>query len=317
MREPSRAPAAADLVYPELVGSSEPAPAARRHGSRVLRALARLALWSLIAAGALRGLVPALDRPAIERPAAERPGPGPAAVEPSGDRRAEAVAAAFLREYLTVGDDRAARAERLHRFAAAGVDLGGSVSVPDGVAQYADQLVVAGSSPVAGGIEVTVLAHVLQVRSGAYRDGGTLAFVVPLAARREGVAISGRPRPTALPIASGPSPPRPRPAPASLSRLAGGVARQAVAALIAADVTTLTRLGGGRAPSTRPLPSGWRGTRVGDAEVTEGPGALLAQVPVRVRPPAGQASYVVPVRVRLTAGPRGLTVRQIDGGGSR
>jgi hypothetical protein len=109
------------------------------------------------------------------------------------------------------------------------------------VAQYADQLVVAGSSPVAGGIEVTVLAHVLQVRSGAYRDGGTLAFVVPLAARREGVAISGRPRPTALPIASGPSPPRPRPAPASLSRLAGGVARQAVAALIAADVTTLTR----------------------------------------------------------------------------
>jgi hypothetical protein len=160
MREPSRAPAAADLLYPELVGSPEPAPAARRHGSRVLRALARLALWSLIAAGALRGLVPALDRPAMERPAterpaAERPGPGPAAVEPSGDRRAEAVAAAFLREYLTVGDDRAARAERLRRFAAAGVDLGGSVSVPDGVAQYADQLVVAGSSPVAGGIEVT------------------------------------------------------------------------------------------------------------------------------------------------------------------
>jgi hypothetical protein len=60
------------------------------------------------------------------------------------------VAAAFLREYLTVGDDRAGRAERLGRFAVAGVDLGESVSVPAGVAQYADQVVPTGSTPVPG-----------------------------------------------------------------------------------------------------------------------------------------------------------------------
>jgi hypothetical protein len=38
-------------------------------------------------------------------------------------------------------------------------------------------------------------------------------------------------------------------------------------------------------------------------------------VAVRVRPPAGSTSYVVPVRVELAAGPKGLTVRQIDAGG--
>jgi hypothetical protein len=77
------------------------------------------------------------------------------------------------------------------------------VSVPAGVAQYADQVVPTGSSPVAGGMEVTVLAHVLQVRAGAYRDGGILAFVVPLAVRGGRVAVAGRPRPTALPITCG------------------------------------------------------------------------------------------------------------------
>jgi hypothetical protein len=310
MREPSGAPAAADLLFPELVGSSEPAPPARSRASRLLRTLARVALWSLIAAGALRGLLPSPSGPSEAR------FPVPAvAAEPSGDHREEAVAAAFLREYLTLGDDRAGRAQRLGQLAVAGIDLGGSVSVPDGVAQYVDHVVATGSHPVPGGLEVTVLAHVLQVRSGTYQDGGTLAFVVPLAARGGRVAVAGRPRPSAPPIASGLALPRPRATPAAVSRLAGRMARQAVVAMVAADEPTLGRLGGGRPPAIRPLPSGWRATRIGDAEVTGMPGALMAQVAVRVRPPAGSTSYVVPVRVELAAGPR-LSVRRIDAGGS-
>jgi hypothetical protein len=50
--------------------------------------------------------------------------------------------------------------------------------------------------------------------------------------------------------------------------------------------------------------------------VTGPPGAPTALVPVRARPPVGRASYLVPVRVQLAIGPRGLTVRQVDLGGS-
>jgi hypothetical protein len=254
-------------------------------------------------------------------PAPERPAPAAAGTTvsapggPSDDGRAAAVATAFLRDYLTVGGDQAARARRLDRFTAAGVDLGRSVSLPAGAAQYADLVVAAGSRPAAGGIEVTVLAHVLQVRSGAYRDGGTLAFVVPLILRREGIAVGGPPRPTSLPVASGISVPHP-PAAAEPSPAAGRLAWRAVVALVAGDTATLTRLGGGRVPSTHPLPSGWRVLSVGTAEVTGPPEAPWAQVPVRVRPPAGGAGYLVPARVRLEAGPRGLTVQQVDVGGS-
>ena len=159
MSEPS-SPAAAGVLFPELAEASEPAPPVRSLGSRVLRVVARVVLWSLIASSALRGLLPT----------SEHAGSPPAADPP--DRRGEAVAAAFLREYLTVGDDRAARARRRSRFTVAGTELRGSVSVPAGVAQYVDQVVAAGSRSVAGGIEVTVLAHVLQVRSGAYRTAG-------------------------------------------------------------------------------------------------------------------------------------------------
>jgi hypothetical protein len=304
MSEPSGHPAAG-VLFPELAEPSEPAPPARSRGSRALRMVARVVLWGLITAGALRGLLPT---------AGPAP-PGPAPAGPPADRRGEAVAAAFLREYLTVGDDPAARARRLGRFTVAGTELQGSVSVPEGVAQYADHVVAAGSRPVAGGIEVIVLAHVLQVRSGAYRDGGTLAFVVPLAVLPRGMAVRGRPRPTVPPIASGMSGSRPRAAPAALSRPASRVARQAVAAFVAADGRTLARLGGGRPPSSHPLPAGWHAIGVGGAEVTGTRGALAAQVAVRVRPPTGQASYVVPVRVDLAAGPGGLTVRRINGGG--
>jgi len=301
MSEPF-SPSTAGVLFPELADTSEPVPPARSRGSRVLRMAARVVLWGLIAAGALRGMLPTAE-------------PDPTSAGHPADRRVEAVAAAFLREYLTVGDDRAARARRLGQFTVAGTDLQGSVSVPAGVAQYVDLVVAAGSSPVAGGVEVTVLAHVLQVRSGAYRDGGILAFVVPLAVLPRGVAVNGRPRPAVPPIASGMSPTRPRAAPAALSRPAGRVARQAVAALVAADSTTLARLGGGRPPSARPLPAGWRAVGVGGADVTGTRGALAAQVAVRVRPPTGRASYVAPVRVDLEAGPRGLTVRRINAGG--
>ena len=305
MREPPGAPPFPSSTFPELFGTAEPAPPARPRGSRLARALARVALWSVITVGALRGLIPAPEGPAPAAPA-----------DPPDDHRAAAVAVAFLREYLTVDDDRAARARRVGRFAVVGVDLGRSVSVPERDAQYADLVVAAGSRRVTGGIEVTVLAHVLQLRSGTYRDAGTLAFVVPLAVRGEGIAVTGWPRPTSLPVASGLRLPRPPAVPAELSPTARRLARQAVAAAIAGDTATLTRLGGGRMPSTR-LPAGWHATSVGNAEVEGPPGAPAAMVPVRVRPPAGRASYLVPARVQLAVGPGGVTVRQVDLGGSR
>jgi hypothetical protein len=306
MRGRSGAPPLPSAAFPELSGTDEPAPRVRPRGSRLVKLLARVALWSLIAVGAVRGLLPAA------------PGPAPAApTVPREDRQAAAVAAAFLREYLTVGDDHTARAERLARFAAAGADLGRAVSLPQGDAQYADLVAVSGTRWVDGGIEVTVLAHLLQLRSGAYRDAGTLAFTVPLAVRRQGIAVSGSPRPAALPVASGlPGSPRPR-VPPEVSRTAGRMARQAVVAAIATDAATLARLGGGRMPSTRPLPRGWRATSVGSPEVTGSPTAPVALVPVRVRPPVGPASYLVPGQVQLAIGPRGPTVRRVDLGGSR
>lgn len=301
MREPSSPAAAAGVLFPELLGTSEPAPPMRSWGPWVLRALARIVLWTLIAAGAFRGLVPAPHDPS---PAAGR----------WDDRRGEAVAAAFLREYLTVGGDRTARADRLGELAVAGADLRGTVAVPAGVAQYVDQVVPAGSALIAGGVEVTVLAHVLQVRSGIYRDAGTLAFVVPLAVQGDRVAVRAPPRPSALPTAPNLSLPRPSEVPSALAQAAGRMARQAVAAWAAADVGALARLGGGRTPATRPLPPGWHVTGVGGADVSGPAGAPTAQVTVRVRPPMGSATYVIPVQVQLVAGHGGLTVRRIEGG---
>jgi hypothetical protein len=191
MTEPSGARAPAGVLFPELVGTSEPSPPAPPRGSRLVRLLARTVLWSLIAVGALRGLLPA--------PGGSGPAEPPV---PPVDRRAEAVATAFLREYLTVAGDQTGRAARLAQLTASGVELRRSVSAPAGVAQYADLVVAAGVRSVAGGVEVAVLAHVLQVRSGSYHDGGTLAFVVPLAVGRDGFAVRDQPRPTTLPAVS-------------------------------------------------------------------------------------------------------------------
>lgn len=286
---------------------TEPPPAGSS-GAAALRTLARVLLWTLIALGAVRGLAPPL-------PGAGRAATATATV--ASDGRAAAVAAAFLREYLTVAGDPAARGVRLGRFTAAGVDLEGSVSLPAGSSQYVDQVVAAGSRPVDGGVEVTVLAHLLQLRAGAYRDAGTLAFVVPLAAGRRGSAVSGAPRPAALPVAAGLRVGRP-PVPApELARAARRAARAAVAALLDGDVAALTRLAGGAPPGMRSLPLGWRGVRIGSAEVGGPPAALTARVTVRARPPAGDASYLVPVRVRLEAGPGGrVLVRNVDAGGA-
>ena len=312
MLPPSDAPAPSGVLFPELLGASEPAPPARPRGAAgLLRIVARVLLWSLIAVGALRGLLPAPE------------GPAPlASPSPVDDRLAAAVATAFLREYLTVGDDRAARAERLGRFTVAGVDVHRSVSVPAGVTQYTDLVVAAGGRPAAEGVEVTVLAHVLQVRSDTYRDGGTMAFVVPVAMWQGRMAVTGPPRPTSWPVDAGMSLPRPQAPPPGLPPEAARVARRAVVALVAGDTATLSRLGQGRVPPVRPLPSGWRVLGVGTAEgadAAEAPGpagSMAARVPVRVRPPVGHASYLVPVQVRLQAGSRGLTVRQLDFGAS-
>lgn len=335
MREPLDAPAApSGVLFPELLAAPEPAPPARPQGVRLLKVLARVLLWSLITVGAVRGLVPAS---APSRPTSVDPVPA-AAAGPPGHRQAEAVAAAFLREYLTVGEDRAAREKRLSRLTGRGIDLRRSVSLPAGTAQYADLVAVAGTRSVAGGVEVNLLAHLLQVRDGVYADGGTLAFAVPLVVQGEGVAVTGRPRPTTVPVAPGLSVPRSPAVPLSLSRAAERAAHQAVVAMVTSDKAALTRLGGGRAPSTRLLPPGWRVLSVSRAEVTDpagehaaqvaGPGGALAgqvggtgpklaaEVMVRARPPAGPAVYSLPVRVQLEARPQGIVVRQIDGGGS-
>jgi hypothetical protein len=294
-------------LFPDLLEPPEPAPPVRPRGSRMLRALARIVLWSLIVLGAVRGLHPA---PAAA-PGPELPAGG------AGDSRGEAVAAAFVREYLTVGGDRAARDRRLAQFTVAGLDLRRSVSVPTSDNQYVDQVVVAGSRPLDGGVEVTVLAHLLHQRTDGYHDGGTLALAVPLTLRRQGVAVSGPPRPSPLPTAPGLVLGRPRAVPDGLSRSAGRMARRAVIALIAADTATLATLGGGRTPTIHRLPGGWKAISVGNAKVAAASGGLVAEVPVRIRPPTGPASYLVPVRVRLEAHPEGVVVREVDAGGAR
>jgi hypothetical protein len=178
MREPSGAPAPAGVLFPELLADSEPAPPAQPHGSRFIKVLARVLLWSLITLGAVRGLMPVPPGPAPT--SVVRAGSVPSvSAEPREHQQAGAVAAAFLREYLTVGEDRAARAQRLSQLTVRGLDLRRSVSVPAGVDQYADLVMPAGSRSIAGGVEVTVVAHVLQARPDGYRDGGMLAFVVP------------------------------------------------------------------------------------------------------------------------------------------
>jgi hypothetical protein len=304
MRSASQAtPGGVDTLPGELLATPAAPPPGGGVASAALRVLARVVLWLLVGVGALRGLLPL--EPEDGRPAAVTATAG----------QASAVAAAFLREYLTVGGEVAGRAERLGRFTAAGLELDGAVSLPPGVAQYADQVVASEVRPVDGGIEVTVVAHVLLLRSGGYRDAGTLAFVVPLAGGADGLAVRGPPRPTGLPVAAGRPVGRPQAVPASLAAAAARAARQAVVAVVGRDAAALARLGGGSPPEVRPLPVGWRAVGVDAAEVAGPVAALTARVVLRARAPAG-ATYLVPVQVRLEAGPHGVLVRRVDAGGT-
>lgn len=170
----------------DLAPPLEP-PWPRPVAAGVLRIVARTALWTLVALGALRGL-------------AAGPGP-PAATTPStADGRAPAVAAAFLREYLTAGDGMAGWRARLRPFMAPGVEPGEAPRRRSGTSRYADLVVPAGTRPAEGGVEVTVLAHVVEVRAGRYRDGEVLAYVVDVTATAAGVAVSGPPRRAPLPF---------------------------------------------------------------------------------------------------------------------
>jgi len=280
----------------------DPPPPLPRTGSRALRVVGRVVLWMLIAVGALRGVVPAASEPgAVARP-------------PDGHEQAAAVAAAFLREYLTAGDGQAGRRARLAPFLTVGVDLADAVRVQPAGAQYVDEVLPAGVRAADGTLEVTVLAHVLEVRAGQYRSGATLAFVVPVAMGAGGFGVSGVPRPAPLPARPIPAPGRVEPPP-ELSEAAGAAAERAVTALLAGDRGGLARLGDGDLPEVRALPPGWHGHGTVGTEVTGPAGALVAEVLVRASPPGGGASYLMPVRVWLVAGSAGAVVRRVDAGG--
>ena len=290
--------------------------------------MARLVLWSLIALGALRGFGPLPDGPADNRAATTTtPGDPDSRQGGSADpaltsgEAAMAAATAFLRDYLTVGDDHGAWTERLERYLAKGLDLGTSVSVPAGASQYVDYVqpvathAAATAADGAGGVEVTVLAHLLESRSGAYQEGGMLAFVVPLTRGSHGLAVSGLPRPASLPIASDLAVRR-AVLPPEAARDVEAVARRAVAALLNRDRADLAALGGGTPPAVRPLPAGWRAVGITTVQASGPPEEPTGQVLVRARPPTGGAEYVVPVVVSLRSQPDGLFVSRVDAGGT-
>src|SRR6266511_2902155 len=141
---------------------------------RILRLVARLVLWTLIALGALRGLGPLPDRPGDDRAATTtapaRPDSGHDGAVDLGlvsDQAATATATAFLREYLTIDRDHDAWVGRLKRYLTRGLDLGTSVSVSAGSSQYVDYVQRVGTRSVRGAVEVTVLADLLALGGGA------------------------------------------------------------------------------------------------------------------------------------------------------
>ena len=280
---------------------------------RRIRIVARVVLWTLIGLAAVRGVLPA---PAgTGRPAG---GTGLAAVAPheasAQDPAAMAIAAAFLREYLTVDDDRSERPGRLGRYLARGVPVDDGVLPARGVLQSADLVMPAGLRRVKNVVEVTVLAHLVQTRAGSHIDSGTVAFAVPMIESAHGVAVGGMPRLVALPID-----PTPTAQPASLStalaRSVAGIAGRAVAAMLNGDRSALLQFGGKVAPAVRPFPTGWRPIEIMRIRPSGPPDTPSAEVLVRARPPMAGIEYLVPVRVSLRAGTASPTVRTIDAGG--
>jgi hypothetical protein len=299
---------------------SDPPPPPRGVG-RLLRLFARLVLWSLIALGALRGFGPLPDRPADDGTPtttapdrADSPGVGSAVWGLAAGEAAMATASAFLRDYLTIDGDQRAWAQRLERYLAKGLDVGKSVSVPAGTSQYVDYVQPVATRSTGGGAEVTALAHLLESRSGTYRDGGMLAFVVPLARGRRGLAVSALPRPASLPMAGGMTVRQAVLSPET-ARDVTALARHAVAALLNEDRAGLAALGGDTPPQARSLPDGWRAVGITTIQAAGPPEEPTAQVLVRARPPTGGAEYVIAVLVSLRLGPDGLLVRRVDAGG--
>ncbi len=283
--------------------------------------MGRLVLWTLIALGALRGLGPLPDTPGADVPATTtapaHPGSGhDGSIDPGirNDQAATATATAFLREYLTINGDHGAWAKRVERYLTRGLDLGTSVSVPAGTSQYVDYVQPVGTHSAREIVEVTVLAHLLESRSGAYREGGILAFVVPLTRGSRGLAVSGLPRPAPLPIAAGLTVRRVVLSPQT-ARDVAAVARRAVAALLNHDRADLVALGGGTAPGTRSLPDGWRAAEITTISAAGPPAEPTAQVLVLASHATTGARYVIPVLVSLQSGPDGIFVRRVDAGG--
>ena len=307
---------------PHALGRFQPsdlAPPPRR--GRILRLVARLVLWTLIALGALRGFGPLPDRSGDDRPRATtvpaRPDPSrnpPIELGLANDQAATATATAFLREYLTIDEDRDAWSQRLRRYLTRGLDLGPSVLVPPGASQYVDYIQPVSTHSARGTLEVTVLAHLLESHAGAYRDGGMLAFAVPLIRGSRGLAVSGLPRPAPLPIAAGLTLRKPLLSPETARDIAA-VARRAVTALLSRDRTDLTLLGGGTPPVARPLPDGWRTAGIAAVQAAGPPEEPTAQVLVRAIPPTTATRYVIPVTVSFRSSPDGIFVRLVDAGG--
>jgi hypothetical protein len=274
----------------------------------------------LIGIAAIHGLVPSVT-PGGGSGRASTPtrpylGAREASSAPAQAQAASAIAAAFLREYLTVDQERATRPARLKRYLARGVDLGGDVrAADDDVSQLADSVLPEHIEPLADGARVTVIAHLLQTRAGLEEDGGTVTFVVPLLSGPRGFAVSGLPWPAPLPVDPGLTTVI-RALPIELARATAVPAGQAVAALLDEDLATLTRLGGGTPPKVRPFPSGWRPVRIAEIRPAGPPGTPTVVVDVRARPPVAGLEYVVPVRVSLRPGAGSQIVTEIDAGGA-
>lgn len=281
---------------------------------RRIRIVARVVLWTLIGLATFRGVLPApagTARPTSGTRLAAARAPQESAQDPA----AMATAAAFLREYLTVGEDRSERSGRLARYLARGVPVDDGVLPTRGVLQSADLVMPAGLRHEKNAVEVTVLAHLVQTRGGSAVDAGTVAFAVPLVEGAHGAAVSGMPRLAALPVD-----PTPIAQPAALAtglgRSVAGIAGQAVAALLNGDGSALLRLGGNVAPAVRSFPTGWRPIEIMRIRPSGPADMPSAEVLVRARPPVAGIDYLVPVRVSMSAGTAGPTVRAIDAGGA-
>lgn len=294
-------------------GPPDPEPPPPSPGP-ALHVLARVLLWTLIAFAALHGLLPTSTGPAGS--GSGPPGSGSTGSQASEKRQlAMATAAAFLREYLTVDDRRSERQGRLDRYLARGADVDDGVLPEPGVLQSADLVLPTSVQPAGAGMDVTVVAHLLRTRDGPQRDGGTVAFVVPLVAGSRGMAVGGLPRPAALPVDPSLAA-RQVALPGALARSTAVAAGQAVAAVLNGDRAALGRLGGGHTPAVRPFPNGWRPVGI-TAIRPAGPVARpSAQVLVRARPPVAGIEYLVPVRVSLRPGAGTPTVREVDAGGT-